>query len=266
MLRPAKFLLVNIPSLAGVGFRDIPPFGSMPYQWETTLAVTAQPHSSSETTNPYFYDGNDIVVGDTIFSCGLGRVLKIASISVQSSISVTCVVEDVDSENALSDQTQNADGALPTGDGYLFSVVDGMPVIYPVPDVLLGVLPQYFAASILGRFLGKVPEVFSRGGTLANSTGVETGNIVVWYAPFACTVTAVRGYRTGGTGATINARKNGTSNHLATALSLTSADTWMIGGTVQNASYAAGDKLEIMAVTVTGIVTQLAIQVEFTRP
>jgi hypothetical protein len=79
-------------------------------------------------------------------------------------------------------------------------------------------------------------------------------------------VTNVRGYRVGGTGATINARHNGASNHLASALSLSSADTWLDGGAVQNTAYAAGDKLEIMIVTVAGSPTQVAIQVDFTKP
>lgn len=107
----------------------------------------------------------------------------------------------------------------------------------------------------------------SRGGTVIQSGGLTAAiNVIVWRAPFACTVTNVRGYRVGGTGATINARRNGTSNHLASALSLTSADTWMDGGAVQNTAYAAGDKLEIMVVTVAGSPTQVAIQVDFTRP
>lgn len=88
----------------------------------------------------------------------------------------------------------------------------------------------------------------------------------MWYAPFACTVTNVRGYRVGGTGATVNARRNGTSNHLASALSLTGTDAWSDGGAVQNTAYASGDKLEIIVVSVTGTVTQLGIQVDFTKP
>ena len=104
--------------------------------------------------------------------------------------------------------------------------------------------------------------IISRGGTVLSPSGAI--NVIVWRAPFACTVTNVRGYRVGGTGATINARLNGASNHLAAALSLTSADTWMDGGAVQNTAYVAGDKLEIMVVTVAGSPTQVAIQVDFT--
>lgn len=107
---------------------------------------------------------------------------------------------------------------------------------------------------------GAVP--FARGGTLINPVA---GNVYIWRAPFVCTVTAVKGIRNGGTGATVNARKNGASNHLSSALSLTSADTWMDGGSVQNTSYSVGDSLEIMFVSVTGSPAQVAIQVEFTK-
>ncbi len=105
--------------------------------------------------------------------------------------------------------------------------------------------------------------IFNVGGVLLSPTGAI--NVIVWYVPFACTVTNVRGYRVGGTGATINARKNGSSNHLASALSLTSADAWMDGGSVQNTAYVATDKLEIMVVSVAGSPTQIAVQVDLTR-
>ncbi|MGH7178870.1 MAG: hypothetical protein ACREJC_15955 [Tepidisphaeraceae bacterium] len=105
--------------------------------------------------------------------------------------------------------------------------------------------------------------IFSRGGTVLTPTGAI--NVIVWRAPFGCTVTNVRGYRVGGTGATINARRNGASNHLAAAVSLAVADTWTDGGAVQNTAYVAGDKLEIMLVTVTGSPTQVAVQVDYTR-
>lgn len=106
--------------------------------------------------------------------------------------------------------------------------------------------------------------VISRGATVLNPAAAV--NVIVWRAPFSCTVTNVRGYRVGGTAATINARRNGSSNHLATALSLTSADSWMDGGTVNNTAYVSGDKLEIMVVSVTGSPTQVAVQVDFTKP
>jgi hypothetical protein len=109
-------------------------------------------------------------------------------------------------------------------------------------------------------------EIITKEKTLYNPSGITAaGNIIVWRAPYSCTVTNVRGYRVGGTGATINARRNGADNHLAAALSLINADVFMDGGAVQNTAYVAGDKLEIMVVTVTGSPTQLQVEVDFTR-
>ena len=117
----------------------------------------------------------------------------------------------------------------------------------------------------VNRFAGS-PN-FSRGGTLYKADGIAnaTLNIIVWRTPFACVVKYVKGYRIDGTGATVNARKNGTLNLLASALSLTSTDEWMDGGVVQNENFVVGDKLEIMIVGTIDVVTQLAIQVDFVR-
>lgn len=94
----------------------------------------------------------------------------------------------------------------------------------------------------------------------------STGNYIVWDAPWACTVTNVRGYRVGGTTADINARQKGSDEHLSSDLTIASADTWTDGGAVQNTTYAAGDKLEMMITSVTGGPSQIAVQVDFTRP
>lgn len=109
-----------------------------------------------------------------------------------------------------------------------------------------------------------ITDIISKGGSVLDPAGAR--NITVWRAPYACTVTNVRAFRKSGTGATINARRNATSNHLSSALSVSSADTWTDGGSVQNTAYAIGDSLEIMVVSITGVVTELDIQVDFTRP
>lgn len=111
--------------------------------------------------------------------------------------------------------------------------------------------------------LGPSLATFTGTGTIINPTGAV--NVIVWEAPFACDVTFVRGYRVGGTGATINARLNGASDHLSSDLSLTSPDVWQDGGAVQNVSYVADDKLELMIVSLAGGPTQIAIQVYFNR-
>lgn len=116
------------------------------------------------------------------------------------------------------------------------------------------------------RDIAVLDPVISRGGTAVASAGLSAGgNFHVWVAPYDCEVIAVKGIRSGGTGATINARRNGSSDHLASALSLTSADTWLDGGAVQNVAYTTGDRLEIMVVTVAGSPTQVGVQVDFRR-
>lgn len=107
---------------------------------------------------------------------------------------------------------------------------------------------------------GNILRVFERGGTIFAASGITApATIIVWEAIEACSVTYVKGYRVGGTTLTINARKNGALDHLAAPLSITPADTWVSTTAVQNANYAAGDKLEMMIVSVTGNPTQAAV-------
>jgi hypothetical protein len=89
---------------------------------------------------------------------------------------------------------------------------------------------------------------------------------VIWRAPFACTVTNVRGYRTAGTGATVNAVKVGVGDLLAADLSLPAADVWVDGGAVQNSSFAIGDALALSVRSVAGTPDFVSIQVELTKP
>jgi hypothetical protein len=109
-----------------------------------------------------------------------------------------------------------------------------------------------------------VARPFTIGGTLPSPTTGTT--LMVWRAPFACTVTNIRSHFKGGTSVVYNARKNQASNHLSSNATNSTADAWHDGGAVQNTAYAAGDDLEIMFVTVTGAVTEATIQVDFTRP
>ncbi|WP_369211319.1 hypothetical protein [Streptomyces flavofungini] len=102
--------------------------------------------------------------------------------------------------------------------------------------------------------------------TTVSKTAVITApagavSYVVWRAPKACTVVAVRGYRVGGTGTTVNAVKN-SSDLLATDLSLSTAATWLSGPSVQNASMAAGDSLTLTIRSVSGTPTAVTIQVD----
>jgi hypothetical protein len=103
---------------------------------------------------------------------------------------------------------------------------------------------------------------FTIGGVILNPTGAR--DVVVWTAPYACTVTSVRGYRRGGSAASVNARRNA-SQLLAADLSIPTEDTWAVNSSPQNADVAEGDTIEIQLVSVTGSVTDIAVQLGLTR-
>jgi hypothetical protein len=93
----------------------------------------------------------------------------------------------------------------------------------------------------------------------------SNANRMVWRAPFACTVTAVKGHAKGGTNAVINAQKNQASTFLSSNLTVSSMNTWTDGGAVQNASLVAGDSIEVMLASTSGAITEVSVQVELTR-
>jgi hypothetical protein len=126
-----------------------------------------------------------------------------------------------------------------------------------MPRDYLGTALQANGSQVLTR-----ADKFTVGGVVLDPAGAR--DMTMWRAPFACTVTNVRARRRGGTGASVNARKN-TSALLASNLSVATADTWTDGGAVQNQSFALGDELELRVISITGAVTELSFVVEFTR-
>lgn len=106
---------------------------------------------------------------------------------------------------------------------------------------------------------------FPRGGIIINPTA--TGNYEGGRAPFDCNVVAIWAKQVGGSGGTVavNARKNGSLNHLAANYTITAAGVYENAGTVQNVAYTAGDYLEIMITALGSLPTQVVIQVDFQR-
>lgn len=145
-----------------------------PYQWTTTLYITAQAHGSPESLTPYFYDGLDVNVGDYILTSGQGRILKIVAINSQASGVVSCVVEDENRENILLDENTSGDGGIPDGEGLLFEVKNGWPILHPLPDALAGSLPPYFSADVIARFMNTRVDGGS-GGTGGDGATGATG-------------------------------------------------------------------------------------------
>ena len=148
--KPAKLLRIVLTLGSAV---ETSPTTGMPVAWNATVSVTPQPHSSLDYGHNLFYDGRDVSVGDWIVSANGGTALRIDGISQQSANTVKCILRDFGGENGVMDANQGGDGAIPGGTGYLFEVANGVPVIYPLPDVLAGVFTPTFATQLISRFL-----------------------------------------------------------------------------------------------------------------
>lgn len=104
--------------------------------------------------------------------------------------------------------------------------------------------------------------IFTKGAVIQSPSA---GKTAIWRAPFACTVTNVRGYQDVGTGSVVTA-DDGTSDFLVTDLTIGSAATWLDGGAVKNVAVAAGDTIFVNVVSVAGAPNYIAIQIDFTQP
>jgi hypothetical protein len=94
----------------------------------------------------------------------------------------------------------------------------------------------------------------------APTTGIARA---ILRAPKALTVTAVRGYRVGGSGATVNAQ-NAASDLLASDLSLASAGSWTSDTTIQNAAVSSGATVSVEVASVGGTPTYVTVEVDYT--
>jgi hypothetical protein len=88
-------------------------------------------------------------------------------------------------------------------------------------------------------------------------------SIIIWRASTKCTVAAIHAVRTGGSGASVNVRKNNALFVLSSDLSLATAGNWLSGSNLQNATFDPGDSLEIVIAAVSGTPTQIGIQIDF---
>ncbi|MFE9937400.1 hypothetical protein [Streptomyces hirsutus] len=99
----------------------------------------------------------------------------------------------------------------------------------------------------------------SKAIIIKTPTGPDT--YPVWRAPKDGLVVALHGYRVGGTGATVNARRNGVD--LAPIdLSLSTANTWLSAPNLTGTEVAAGDTLSLAVRSVTGAPTSVTLQID----
>ena len=169
--KPAKLLRVTISGVSvAATYSGGDPWSGNAIRWNATLAVTAQPHSDPNTTAAYFYNGSSIAVGDFIASSGEGRILRVYSISAQNSTTVTCVLEDYNRINTFENPNQDGDGLIPAGTAYVFEIINGCPIMYPLPAAIAGTLPSTFATQIIARFLSSLNGGFAPYSQTFNAT------------------------------------------------------------------------------------------------
>ena len=63
-MKPVKLLRCTLSNVSVKSTATVNGTTNVAYQWNATLAVVAQAHSDS--TTPFFYNGNDVRVGDQI--------------------------------------------------------------------------------------------------------------------------------------------------------------------------------------------------------
>ena len=187
---PAKVLAITITDIQNESlWTDDDGTGNITtgqaYKWTITLDIPeALKHSSHQTPTQFLYNGTDIIVGDFIATSNDGKFLKITSITSQTVQSAVVIAEDEDRLNTFQDVTQNADGSIPTVDGFLFEVRNGYPILFPMPPSLLNVFPN-IGSQILSRFLfrsktGTQTVTQSDGSTFSAGDAVFLNSAGMW--------------------------------------------------------------------------------------
>jgi hypothetical protein len=154
--KPAKLLRITLndiqpttplPTNDGTG----DPWLTNAYLWVANISVTPQPHSSHQYGEDFYYTGLDIQIGDWIVTSGSGAALKINQINTATKTQISCVLEDVNRSNAFQNADQNGQGEIQMGEGLLFSVKNGLPILYPLPDALPGTIPLTVGVQLISR-------------------------------------------------------------------------------------------------------------------
>jgi hypothetical protein len=176
----------------------------------------------------------------------------------------------IGSGSAIMEITGSLGGLISVSDSIVGSILTVQTGSVRILDVLSEGRVRISGETLVTGALISTVNRFSKGGTIADYTAGITNNqfYVVWRAPFNCDVVAMYGWRDGGTGAEVNARRSGSAGyatHSGSNLSLTTQDNWIAFNSVQNVSYAAGDSLEIIISGSAGTPNQVSVQVDFVR-
>lgn len=147
----------------------------MPREWSATIDINPQLHSDDTTLpNPMYYTGLNVVVGDYLVTTSKGFILRVKQVISQTDNVVECILEDEDGSNLLQNPAQSGEGGIPEGDGFIFAVKNGFPLLRPLPDGLPASFSPWFAVDLFSRFFQKLTPS-SGGGDTTNTKILPAG-------------------------------------------------------------------------------------------
>lgn len=118
------------------------------YQWQVTINVNSRQHGSHLTRTPFYFDAQDIEVGDFVAGSQDGKVVQIKSVISKSNSAVTVLVEDTLRYNTFRDPTGFGLFTCP-GPVVIFQINElGFPMLDPVP----GTASTDFFSNVQSRF------------------------------------------------------------------------------------------------------------------
>lgn len=149
------------------------------YRYRMTFTFTDQSHGSHLTRTPFFYNGQDVEVGDFVAGADDGKVLQVMSIESKDDYNLVAIVEDRLRYNVY--KTGSSIFNVP-GNVIFFQINElGVPMLDPLP----GTASSVFYANVMSRFqymnpltnylLEKSAHGFDRGDAIC----IENGDFVL---------------------------------------------------------------------------------------
>tara|TARA_R110000868_G_scaffold105853_4_gene290654 strand:- start:2150 stop:4375 length:2226 start_codon:yes stop_codon:yes gene_type:complete len=178
LIKPAKLLPIrfNLISIAG------PDASGRQYRYNASLSLI-NPQTHSDSTQGSFYNLTDLNVGDYVSTNGGGKILKVITITAQTSQNATIIAEDELRLNQQQDPSGNSQGYIPSSEGIVFEVREGRPILFPYTqysESIVGFI-KTTAAEIISKFSylrqDKLISIEQAGSA---ALGLAVGDIVTW--------------------------------------------------------------------------------------
>ncbi len=178
LIKPAKLLPIRF-SLGAIQPKDA---NGRDYRYSASInLINPQTHSDS-TTDGYF-NLTHVNAGDYVSTNGAGRIMKIISISSVTNETAQLIVEDELRLNQQQDPSGNSEPYISTGEGIIFEVREGNPILFPYTNYSESIIGfvKSTAVEIMGRFnylrQDKLLDIEQAG---SSALGFEIGDIITW--------------------------------------------------------------------------------------